>query len=60
MLSEVQYALLTLAVRRQLYSIITTIVFKLTNDNMLLLFCVSQPPDTFEKVANCVNYKCVN
>jgi hypothetical protein len=27
---------------------------------MLLLFCVSQPPDTFEKVANCVNYKCVN
>ena len=52
MLSEVQYALLTLAVRRQLYSIITAIVFKLTNDNMLLLFCVSKPPDTFEKVAN--------
>jgi hypothetical protein len=25
--------------------------------NISLLFCVSQPPDTFKKVANCVNYK---
>ena len=26
-------------------------------DNIQLLFCVSQPPDAFKKVANCVNYK---
>jgi hypothetical protein len=26
-------------------------------DNILVLFCVSQPPDTFKKIANCVNYK---
>jgi hypothetical protein len=31
------------------------IVFKLTIFNYY--FCVSQPPDTFKKVANCVNYK---
>ena len=30
------------------------IVFKLT---MFNYYCVSQPPDTFKKVANCVNYK---
>ena len=26
-------------------------------DNILVLFCVSQPPDTFKKVADCANYK---
>ena len=32
------------------------IVFKLTIFNYYIL-CVSQPPDTFKKVANCANYK---
>jgi hypothetical protein len=27
------------------------------NWHYLTIICVSQPPDTFTKVANCVNYK---
>jgi hypothetical protein len=32
-------------------------VFIICNTVFSLLFCVSQPPDTFKKIADCVNYK---
>jgi hypothetical protein len=38
------------------FTVSMIIVFKKI-DNIWLLFYVSQPPDTFKKVSNCVNYK---
>ena len=39
------------------YGVNFTVSMVIVFDNIELLFCVSQPPDTFKKVANCVNYK---
>jgi hypothetical protein len=33
------------------------IIVFLNFDKYLTIICVSQPPDTFKKIANCGNYK---
>jgi hypothetical protein len=57
MMSEVQLVSLILVYKHGVnFTASMIIVFKLTIFNYNL-FCVSQPPDTFKKVANCVSYK---